>query len=75
MLAVKQVTERWSLKRDSIICPVCKKGRLCDKPISEKVKVVPGREKLLPEPSDQIILKCPKCGAITAVYISSGKTK
>ncbi len=71
MLAVKQVTERWSLKRDPIICPVCKKGRLCDKPIIEKVKVVPVQDELPPEPSDQIILKCPKCGAIAAIYILS----
>ncbi len=67
MLAVTQVTERRSLKRDSIICPVCRKGRLCDKLTSEKVKIVPVQDKLLPEQGDQVILKCPKCGAIAAL--------
>jgi len=72
MLAVKQMTERQSLKRDSIICPVCKKGRLYEKPIIEKVKVVSVQDELSSERSNQIILKCPKCGAITAIYILPG---
>ncbi len=71
MLAVKQVTERRSLERDSIICPVCRKGRLCDKLASEKVKIVPVQDELSPEQGDQVILKCPKCGAINEIYIFS----
>ena len=71
MLAVKQVTERRSLKRDSIICPVCRKGRLCDKLTSEKVKIVPVQDEFPPGPGNQIILKCPKCGAINEIYIFS----
>ncbi len=72
MLAVTQVTERRSLERDSIICPVCRKGRLCDKLTSEKVKIVPVQDELPPEQGNQVILKCPKCGAIAAIFILSG---
>ena len=39
MLAVKQINEQRSIERNAVLCPACCKGRLCDKPKKEKVKV------------------------------------
>lgn len=70
MLAVEQVHEYRETRSDSVICPACNKGRLCDKPVGEKVKVVVIKADSAIISSNQIILKCPKCGKKSAVYIS-----
>lgn len=69
MLAVKHLNVDTSCKVNSILCPVCLKGRLCDKPKEEKVKVVPVHVDLTSIPGNHIILKCPKCGAISQIYM------
>ena len=69
MLAVKQINEQRSIEKNAVFCPACCKGRLCDKPKKEKVKIVPVQ--FSPDNGNQIILKCPKCGAIATVFILS----
>lgn len=50
-----------STKFDHVRCPLCKSGRLCDKPVEEKV-VVPLKSNVTSNQSNnKIILKCPKC--------------
>ncbi len=45
-----------STEYNYLICPKCKKGRLCDKPKNEKVSAI------ITKPlTNHIIIKCPKC--------------
>ena len=39
MLLIEQIYETNDLKSDYVKCPVCKQGRLCDKPMGDKVMV------------------------------------
>lgn len=40
MLLIEQIYETNGLKSDYVKCPVCKQGRLCDKPMGDKVMVI-----------------------------------
>lgn len=48
-------------KIDHVKCPLCKTGRLCDKPVEEKVVVPIESSDFSKKNNDKIILKCPKC--------------
>lgn len=48
-------------KFDHVKCPLCKTGRLCDKPVNEKVVVLIESDELSIKNNNKIILKCPKC--------------
>lgn len=44
---------------DFVICPTCKRGRLCDKPCVSIVSL----EHISRNDNEHVILKCPKCGS------------
>lgn len=69
MLAVEQMQEHYSIPSDYVRCPACKKGRLCDKPLGEKVKVTPIKSDRMNWSGNRIILKCPKCAKKSAIYL------
>ena len=62
MLLIEQIFESTNLKSDHIKCPSCKRGRLCDKPIGEKVTAIAIRGNAANYRGNRIILKSPKCG-------------
>ena len=62
MLLIEQIYETNNLKIDDVRCPVCKQGRLCDKPMGDKVMVIAVSEEPGHQAGSRIILKCPKCG-------------
>lgn len=37
MLLIQQLYKPQRLKSDYVLCPACKRGRLCDKPQGEKI--------------------------------------
>ena len=61
MLLIEQIYETSNLKIDYVRCPVCKQGRLCDKPVGDKVMVIAVSEEPRHQTGSRIILKCPKC--------------
>ena len=54
------------LRRNYVRCPICKRGRLCDCPAGEQVKVQEFHDNA---PRTGVILKCPKCSNL--FFISS----
>ena len=62
MLLIEQIYETNGLKSDYVKCPVCKQGRLCDKPMGDKVMVIAVSEGTGNQAGNRIILKCPICG-------------
>ena len=62
MLLIEQIYETNGLKSDYVKCPVRKQGRLCDKPMGDKVMVIAVSEGTGHQTGNRIILKCPKCG-------------
>lgn len=61
MLLIEQIYEPENFKFDYVRCPVCKRGRLCDKPVGEKAMAIAIRGDSPQKRSSRIILKCPKC--------------
>ena len=61
MLLIEQIYETNGLKSDYVKCPVCKQGRLCDKPMGDKVMVIAVSEGTGHQTGNRIILKCSKC--------------
>lgn len=61
MLLIERVEERNNIKSDYVKCPVCGRGRLCDKPFKEKAKSITVASSPVNDISNKIILKCPKC--------------
>lgn len=59
MLLLKHFIDEGT-KFDRVKCPLCKTGRLCDKPVEEKVIVLIESDELSNK-NNKIILKCPKC--------------
>ena len=72
MLLIQQVYYPQRLKSEHVICPACKRGRLCDKPQGEKIAALtldgnteaPGR-------FHGLILKCPQCAQIFIISIEN----
>ena len=56
-------------KRRYVKCPACGRGRLCDRPESEQVKVLEILDDVAP--TSGVILKCPKCSV--QVLVSFGE--
>ena len=69
MLLMQIISEEEKTKMDFLRCPVCKKGRLCDKPPAEKVSVIKGNS-LRCENTSNVIIKCPKCGHKIRMFLS-----
>ena len=62
MLLIEQIYEPSDVASDYVKCLACKHGRLCDKPIREKVMAIAIRGDIPKNTAHRIILKCPKCG-------------
>lgn len=60
MLLLKHFNDE-NTKIDHVKCPLCKTGRLCDKPVEEKVVASIEHSGFSSKNSNIIILKCPKC--------------
>lgn len=60
MLLLKHFIDEGT-KFDRVKCPLCKTGRLCDKPVGEKVIVLIESNEFSNQNTNKIILKCPKC--------------
>ena len=69
MLLVQIINEEERIKMDFLRCPVCKKGRLCDKSPSEKVSVI-NENSFVSENKSNVIIKCPKCGHKIRMFLS-----
>lgn len=61
LLVIEQVHEDTDIQSDHVRCPSCKKGRLCDKPVGDKVFAIEITDTARSQNSSRIILKCPKC--------------
>lgn len=61
MLMIEQIYEPANLKSDFVKCPACKRGRLCDKPIEERVMAIAITGTPKSDRRNRIILKCPSC--------------
>jgi hypothetical protein len=62
MLLIEQIYETTYIASDDVKCLACKHGRLCDKPVGEKVMAITIRGDIPKNTAHRIILKCPKCG-------------
>jgi hypothetical protein len=70
LLFIEQVYNDLNIKSDYIRCPLCKHGRLCDKPIGEKAVAIQLNEGYREQDGDCIILKCPKCSQKFVIHFS-----
>ncbi len=70
MLWIEKIHEDSSMDSDYVRCPSCKKGRLCDKPVGDKVIAISIRNTTLSNKSNRIILKCPKCSGKFLIHLS-----
>lgn len=61
MLLIEQIYEPNNMKSDYVKCPVCKRGRLCDKPVGDRVMAIAVSGNAEAQSGARIILKCPKC--------------
>ena len=62
MLLIEQIYEPSDVATDDVKCLACKHGRLCDKPVGEKVMAITIRGEIPKSNAHRIILKYPKCG-------------
>ena len=62
MLLIEQIYEPSDVASDYVKCLACKHGRLCDKPVGEKVMAIAIRGDIPKSTAHRIILECPKCG-------------
>ena len=62
MLLIEQIQEPNNIRSDYVKCPACKRGRLCDKPVEEKVAAIAIQDNTTAQ-SGRIILKCPRCSS------------
>ena len=62
MLLIEQISDKSAMLSNYVKCPLCKRGRLCDKPTNIKVKNIVGRLIRDPKEAACVIVKCPSCG-------------
>lgn len=70
MLLVEQISEKNTLLSNCIRCPLCKRGRLCDKPNHIRVKTIVGRFIRNSNETVSVIVKCPSCGQKFNIHLS-----
>ena len=70
MLIVERIGESKKMCSDMVKCPLCKRGRLCDKPNHIKVKTIVGRLIRNSKETVSVIVKCPSCGQKFNIYLS-----
>lgn len=62
MLLIRQLYYPQRLKSDYVLCPACKRGRLCDKLQGENIAVLSlSGNTEVPGSFHGLILKCPRC--------------
>ncbi len=61
VLLIEQIYEPDNIRCDYVKCPICKRGRLCDKPMGEKAMAIAIQGDSPRKRSHGVILKCPKC--------------
>ena len=59
-----------TLDTDYVRCPLCGKGRLCDKPKSHKVTIYDKCIDKNAEKEGFIVLKCPKCSVKSIIQFT-----
>lgn len=70
MLIVEQINDKSAMLSNYVRCPLCKRGRLCDKPTHIKVKTIVGRFIRDCKESVSVIVKCPSCGQKFNIHLS-----
>ena len=70
MILIEQVYEGDDILSGYIKCPLCKHGRLCDKPKGETATVIALEADHHKYSGDTIILKCPKCSHKFLIHFS-----
>jgi DNA-directed RNA polymerase subunit M/transcription elongation factor TFIIS len=73
MILIESVFHDDSTPCTVVRCPLCKRGRLCDKPSEEKATVIALTPKQQLRTTNKVILKCPKCSNKFAIYFSKEK--
>ena len=58
---ITQLHEDTAIDSDFVRCPICKRGRLCDKTVGDKVRTLWIQDVTCFRQDSGIILKCPKC--------------
>ena len=61
MLLIERIPETNNVKSDYVKCPVCRGGRLFDKPAGDKAVVIVVHGTTSEKLSQRLIVKCPKC--------------
>ena len=62
MLLIRQLYYPQRLKSDYVLCPACKRGRLCDKPQGENITALSlSGNTEAPGSFHGLILECPRC--------------
>lgn len=59
MILIIKVEYEPSSQYDFVTCPICKRGRICDKPKGSRVNILQTDKKEM----DHVVVKCPKCGS------------
>jgi DNA-directed RNA polymerase subunit RPC12/RpoP len=59
MIMISKIDNDAFVQYDYVTCPLCGKGRLCDKPRNAKVDILQIHGRGL----EHVVLKCPKCGS------------
>lgn len=70
MLLIQQVCEKTMIS-DNVRCPVCKTGRICDKPLGSQIRAIPQGDITMNSNGSTVILKCPKCGRIFRIQLNN----
>lgn len=68
MLIIQALKKEEDIKVEFLRCPICKRGRLCDKPLNESVRVLKDKNPEQ-EGTSNVIIKCPKCGQKIRMFI------
>ena len=61
LLYIEMIPETVVVKSDYVKCPVCRGGRLFDKPLGDKAVVIAIHGTTNDQQSKRLIIKCPKC--------------
>ena len=61
LLFIEKIPETIIVKSEYVKCPVCRGGRLFDKPAGDKAVVIVVHSTTNEQLSQRMIIKCPKC--------------
>lgn len=69
MIGIYPYIEQTAKPLDFVICPICGKGRLCDKSPNTQIQSIKNTIKIFQKANDCIVLKCPKCAHLFLLSI------